>query len=322
MMQMRAVRTMTRMALLAPTMCLALAACGDDAAEAEKAREAAATAAAAFTAEQQAWREERRSGLLKPDGWSSLIGLHWIEPGSHYIGSDADNGIRIEIGPKHLGLLDRKDDRLRFVPESGVTVSLDGQPLTGGTPLKVDTDEGGPSTIGFDDGNGIATVIKRGDRYALRVKHANAPTRVNFGKLEYWPGGRDWRIDGKFIAHPGGRTIPIVNIIGMTDEIPNPGAVEFQRDGKTFRLEALDEGDGKLFLIYADRTSGHGSYGAGRYLDAPMPDAQGKVTLDFNRGYNPPCAFTAFATCPLPPPENRLDLLIAAGEKAYAKPAH
>ena len=322
MMQMRAVRTMSRMALLAPTMCLALAACGDDGAEAEKARQAAATAAAAFTAEQQAWREERRSGLLKPDGWSSLIGLHWIEPGSHYIGSDADNGIRIEIGPKHLGLLDRKDDHLRFVPESGVTVSLDGQPLTGGTPLKVDTDEGGPSTIGFDDGNGIATVIKRGDRYALRVKHANAPTRVNFGKLEYWPGGRDWQIDGKFIAHPAGRTIPIVNIIGMTDEIPNPGAVEFQRDGKTFRLEALDEGDGELFLIYADRTSGHGSYGAGRYLYAPMPDAQGKVRLDFNRGYNPPCAFTAFATCPLPPPENRLDLAIAAGEKAYAKPAH
>ena len=321
MMQMEVVRTLTRMALLVPTMCLALAACGDDGAEAEKARQATA-AATAFTAEQQGWREERRSGLLKPDGWSSLIGLHWIEPGAHYIGSDADNGIRIEIGPKHLGLLHLKGDRLRFVPESDVAVSLDGQPLTDGATLKVDTDEGGPTTIGFDDGNGIATVIKRGDRYALRVKHANAPTRVNFGKLEYWPGGRDWKIDGKFVAHPAGKTIPIVNIIGTTEEVPNPGAVEFQRDGKTFRLEALDEGDGELFLIYADRTSGHGSYGAGRYLYAPMPDAQGKVTLDFNRGYNPPCAFTAFATCPLPPPENRLDLAIAAGEKAYAKPAH
>lgn len=301
--------------------CLALAACGDDAAEAENARQAAA-AANAFAAEQQAWREERRASLLKPDGWSSLIGLHWIEPGSHYVGSDADNGIRIEIGPEHLGLLHRKGDVMRFVPESNVAVSLDGKPLTGATTLKVDTDQGGPSTIGFDEGNGIATVIKRGDRYALRVKHANAPTRVHFGKLEYWPGGRDWKVDGKFVPHPAGKTIPIVNIIGTTDEVPNPGAVEFQRDGKTFRLEALDEGDGELFLIYADRTSGHGSYGAGRYLYAPLPDAQGRVTLDFNRGYNPPCAFTAFATCPLPPPENRLDLAIAAGEKAYAKPAH
>ena len=108
----------------------------------------------------------------------------------------------------------------------------------------------------------------------------------------------------------------------MTDEMPNPGAVEFQRDGKTYRLEALDEGGDELFLIYADRTSGHGSYGAGRYLYTAMPDAKGNVVLDFNQGYNPPCAFTAFATCPLPPPENRLDLAITAGEKAYAKPAH
>ena len=114
----------------------------------------------------------------------------------------------------------------------------------------------------------------------------------------------------------------ILTAVGMTDEVPNPGAVEFQRDGKTYRLEALDEGGDELFLIYADRTSGHGSYGAGRYLYAAKPDAGGNVVLDFNQGYNPPCAFTAFATCPLPPPENRLDLAIAAGEKAYAKPAH
>jgi uncharacterized protein (DUF1684 family) len=160
------------------------------------------------------------------------------------------------------------------------------------------------------------------DRYALRVKHADAPSRLQFGKLDYWPGGRDWRIEGKFVPHPAGKTIPIVNIIGMTDEVPNPGTIEFQRDGKAYRIEALDEGDGQLFLIYADRTSGHGSYGAGRYLEAPLPDANGKVVLDFNRGYNPPCAFTAFATCPLPPPENRLDLAIQAGEKAYAKPRH
>ena len=301
--------------------CLTVAACGDDAAriEAEKARQAAA--ATAFAAEQQAWREQRRADLLKPDGWSSVIGLHWIEPGSHYVGSDADNGIRIALGPDHLGLVDRKGGQLRFIPERGVPVTLDGQPLDTGVTLELDGDQGGPSTIGFDDGKGVATVIKRGDRYALRVKHANAPTRVGFGKIEYWPGGRDWKVDGKFIAHPPGKTIPIVNIIGITDEIPNPGIVEFQRDGRTFRLEALDEGSGDLFLIYADRTSGHGSYGAGRYLDAPKPDASGRVVLDFNRGYNPPCAFTAFATCPLPPPENRLDLAIAAGEKAYVKAA-
>ena len=116
------------------------------------------------------------------------------------------------------------------------------------------------------------------------------------------------------------RTIEVANIIGGMDAMANPGVVEFQQGGRTHRIEALDEGEGVLFLVFADRTNGHGSYGAGRFLDAPMPDANGNVTLDFNQARNPPCAFTAFATCPLPPPENRLDLAITAGEKAYHKP--
>ena len=126
----------------------------------------------------------------------------------------------------------------------------------------------------------------------------------------------------RFVPHAAGKTLPIANIIGTTDHIPNPGAVEFERGGKTWRLEALDEGEGTLFLVFADRTSGHGSYGAGRFLDAPMPDKQGRLVLDFNQAYNPPCAFTPFATCPLPPPENRLDLAVEAGEKNYDNPLH
>ena len=309
--------------ILLPALCAALlAACGgDEAADAARAQ-AEAALATAFANEQAAWRAERREGLLKPDGWTSLIGLHWIEPGAHYVGSDADNGIRLAIGPEHMGLLRLEKGVATFVPESDATLTLDGAPLTAAATLRTDSDEAGPSVIAYDEGKGLATVIKRGDRYALRVKHADAPTRLHFAGLQYWPGGRDWKVDAKFVPHPAGKTIPIVNIVGMTDEVPNPGAVEFQRDGRTYRLEALDEGGDELFLIYADRTSGHGSYGAGRYLYAAKPDAGGNVVLDFNQGYNPPCAFTAFATCPLPPPENRLDLAITAGEKAYAKPAH
>lgn len=290
--------------------------CGD--------KEEAATATpsaedVAFNAAQQAWREQRKADLTKPDGWTSLIGLHWIDPGSHYIGSDADNGIRLASGPAHLGLLTLKGDTLRFAGESKVAITLDGQPHKGAATLRSDADPAGPTVIGFDEGKGIATVIKRGQRYALRVKHADAPTRVGFAGLDYWPADRAWQIPARFIAHPAGKTLDVVNIIGTTDAIANPGVVEFQRDDKTFRLEALDEGDGKLFLILADRTSGQGSYGAGRYLYANMPDAQGQVLLDFNQAYNPPCAFTSFATCPLPPLQNRLDLQITAGEKAYAK---
>ena len=176
--------------------------------------------------------------------------------------------------------------------------------------------------IGFDEGKGVLGVIKRGERYALRVKHADAPTRLQFAGLEYWPADPGWKITGKFVPHPPGKTMPIVDIIGITTDAPNPGAVEFVRDGKTYRIEAMGEPDSAdLFLVLADRTSGHGSYAAGRFMDTPGPDAQGRVVLDFNRAYNPPCAFTPFATCPLPPPENRLDLAISAGEKAYTHTA-
>lgn len=279
---------------------------------------------AAFAQAQQAWRDQRRENLLKPDGWTSLIGLHWIEPGPHYFGSAADNGIRLAMGPAHFGMLDLRKSGVRFVPERGTALMLDDKPLKGAVTLVSDADDGeaGPSRLGFDDGKGLATVIKRGGRYALRVKHADAPTRTGFAGLDYWPADASWKIEGKFVPHAAGKTIPIADIIGTLNQVPNPGAVEFQRDGKTYRLEALDEGDDALFMVFADRTNGHGSYGAGRFLYSSKPDAQGRVVLDFNQSYNPPCAFTPFATCPLPPPENRLDLAVLSGEKAYAKPAH
>lgn len=278
---------------------------------------AKAKAAAEFAAGEQPWRDQRRAELTQPDGWTSLVGLHWLDPGTHRVGSAADNGIRLLLGPAHLGVFRVTDGKARFVADAAVTV--DGAPSKGG-PLRSDADAGGPSVIAFDDGKGLATVIARGGRLALRVKHADADSRLQFTGLDYWPGGPQWRVQARFLPHPPGKTLPIANIIGTTDEIPNPGVVEFTRNGTPYRLEALDEGEGTLFLVFADRTSGHGSYGAGRFLDAPMPDAQGRLTLDFNRAYNPPCAFTPFATCPLPPPENRLDLRVEAGEKAYRKP--
>ncbi len=275
-----------------------------------------------FVKQQQDWRAERLARLTKPDGWASLIGLHVLEPGAHRLGSAADNGIRLAMGPAHLGVLTVKKDALTLVPEPGVAVQVDDAPVQGSANLLDDTKAEGPSRISFDDGKGVATVIVRAGGYRLRVKHADADTRQHFVGLDYWPGGTDWQVKSQFIPNPAGKTMPIANIIGSIDEMANPGVLEFQRGGRTYRLEALDEGEGTLFLVFADRTSGHGSYGAGRFIDAPMPDAQGTVVIDFNQAYNPPCAFTPFATCPLPPPENRLDLAVEAGEKAYAKAAH
>lgn len=272
-----------------------------------------------FLAGHERWRQERLESLTRPDGWASLVGLHWIELKAHYIGSGGTNGIRLAKGPEKLGLLQQEGGRVYLTPEKGVALTVDGAPAKGRFELRSDR-EGQPTVVGFDDGKGQLTLIERNGRKALRVKHAEADSLVRFGTLEYWPADASWRIEGRFLPHPPGRTIDILDITGVVGPQPNPGAVEFERGGRTYRLEALEGEDGTLFLIFADRTSGHGSYGAGRYLYAPPPDAQGKVVLDFNRAYNPPCAFTDFATCPLPPPENRLDLAVTAGEKKYRRP--
>ena len=303
-------------ALLLAVLCAATA-CGKQGEDASSTEQKQA-AQAAFDRELELWRQQRVADLTRPDGWTSLVGLHWIEPGAHYIGSSAGNGIQLAVGPAHFGMIDLGNGgRLRFVPESATPVTLDGEPLKGEAILRADDAPTGPSVLGFDEGKGIATVIKRGNRYALRVKHADAATRTGFRGLEYWPASADWRVQGRFVANAPGKTLEIANIIGTTDPVPNPGAIEFERDGKTYRIEALDEGAETLFLVFADRTSGHGSYPAGRFLDVPKPGVGGTVLLDFNQAYNPPCAFTPFATCPLPPRENRLDLAIQAGEKTY-----
>ncbi len=306
----------TRYALVASL--LLLAACGGDPGTGQKA--AAPAPDPNFSADNAIWRNERKQDLLRPDGWTSLVGLHWLELKAHYVGSSTGSGIHLAVGPPKLGMVEQRDGGIYFTPESGVALTLDGKPLTGRVELKNDHDEM-PSLIGFDDGKGQLSVIKRGQRFGLRIKHADAPTRLQFAGLEYWPADPSWRIVGKFIPHPPGKTLPIVDIIGTATDAPNPGAVEFVREGKTYRIEAMGEPGNELFLVFADRSSGHGSYPAGRFIDTAGPDAQGRVVLDFNRAYSPPCAFTSFATCPLPPPENRLDLAITAGEKTYSHPA-
>ena len=275
---------------------------------------------AAFAASEAEWREERRAKLLAEDGWTSLVGLHWLELRAHYVGSSATSGIRLAQGPEKLGLVQQDGGRVWFTPERDVAVSVDGEAVKGRIELRDDRDAE-PTELLFDEGRGRMSLIRRGERRALRVKHADAPARTGFGTIEHWPVDAGWVLEGRFTPHPPGRTLEIANIVGGVDAMPNPGTVAFTRDGVEYRLEALEGTDGGLFLVLADRTSGQGSYGAGRYLDTVAPDARGRVMLNFNRAYNPPCAFTAFATCPLPPPDNRLDLAVTAGERAYAKPA-
>ncbi|MBN6148867.1 DUF1684 domain-containing protein [Xanthomonas sp. AmX2] len=301
-----------RAALLAGAMLLA--GCGREPAPAP-----AKVADKAFLADHQVWREQRLHELQAADGWTSLVGLHWLELKQHYIGSGPGSGIRLAVGPARMGLVSSQNGQVFFRPEPGAALTLDGKPLQRQVRLYSDHDAG-PTVIGFDAGKGQLSLIQRGGRYALRVKHADAPTRTAFAGLSYWPLDEGWRIVGRFVPNAVGKTMPVIDIIGVSTDMPNAGAVEFDRDGHRYRLEAIGEPGRALFVVFADRSSGRGSYPAGRFLDVPAPGADGKVVLDFNRAYNPPCAFTAFATCPLPPPENRLELRVDAGEKYAAAP--
>ena len=294
-----------------------LAACGETVeTEDPSARADAARLDVMFSAQTRVWQDTRRAELVAPDGWLSLIGLHRIELKSHFIGSGKTSGIRLSMGPEKLGLLQSDNGAYAFTPERGVALTLDGAPVRGRVPLQTDAGAA-PSVLGFDGGKGALTIIQRGGSAFVRARHEEAPTRRRFTGLEYWSTARDWQVDAEFVPAAPGATLPIANILGMVEDTPTPGSVAFEREGTRYTLQAINGGDGSLFLIFADRTSGHGSYSAGRHLDAPAPGADGRLQLDFNRAYNPPCAFTEFATCPLPPDGNRLDLAIPAGEKTY-----
>ena len=164
-------------------------------------------------------------------------------------------------------------------------------------------------------------VIKRGDRLGLRVKDKENPDRLNFRGIESYPADLKWRVEARLEAYNPPKAMPIMNVLGLESDEPSPGAVVFQVDGQTYRLDAISEkGEPKLFMIFADKTSGKETYGAGRYLYIDPPDSSGRMIIDFNKAYSPPCAFTNYATCPLPPKQNRLSLSIEAGEKYSEHP--
>lgn len=267
----------------------------------------------------EGWRAARIARLTAPDGWLSLVGLHWLEGDKVRVGSARDNDVVLAVGPAHLGVLTRHDKAWHLALADGVDATI-GDGADRAADLASDA-SGKPTKVRF--GSASFTVIDRSGRSALRVRDTEAKTRKEFAGMPYFEIDPTWHLAARFEPHPPGRTIDIATVIGTIEPMANPGAVVFEKDGKTFRIEAVDEGDGELFLIFADRTNGKESYGPGRFLYA-HPPAEGStaVDLDFNQSYNPPCAFTPHATCPLPPPENRLDLAVKAGEKKYEGGPH
>jgi uncharacterized protein (DUF1684 family) len=264
------------------------------------------------------WRADRVARLTAPSGWLSLIGLAWLQPGENRIGSAADNDIVVSAMPAHLGVVTlRADGSVHLVLAADSGASIDGKPLREATLVDdVQAGEGAPTLVSM--GTVSFLVIDREGRKGLRIKDSEAPTRRDFAGIDYFPIDPSWRIEADWVPATAGQTLEMGTVIGTTEKYPVPGTARFSRDGKTFEILPVIEvpGDAQYFVVFADRTSGRETYGAARFLYIDPPK-NGKVTLDFNKAYNPPCAFTAFATCPLAPPENRLDLRVTAGEKNY-----
>lgn len=269
------------------------------------------------------WRTERARTLSAPDGWLTLVGLEWLKPGKNSIGLAPDSQVRLKgRAPQHLGVIDVEGSQLRLLaPEGGFPPHLmvDGQPAHE-APLHSDDDK--PSLL--TDENLSLVVLHRGDRFALRIKDAESPTRTAFKGLHWYPPDAKYRVTAKWIPFTPAHTEKIPTIVGTTLDMPAPGLAEFTLDGKTIQIEPVleDPNAKELFFILRDATSHTTTYQAARFLYSGFPDhgldQPGSVVLDFNRLQNPPCAYTPYATCPLPPYINRLAVSIPAGEQRYS----
>jgi uncharacterized protein (DUF1684 family) len=269
------------------------------------------------------WRAHRARTLSAPDGWLTLVGLDWLQSGKNAVGLAADNQIRLEgHAPAHLAVIDVEGGKLRLLAPAGgfpPHLLIDGQPAKEG-PIQPDDDR---ATVLSDD-NLTMVVLHRGDRFALRIKDAESPTRTGFKGLHWYPPNPKFRVTAKWIPFVPQHTEKIPTVIGTTLDMPAPGLAEFTLDGKTIQIEPVLESPNakELFFILRDATSHTTTYQAARFLYAEMPsnglDKPGTLVLDFNRLQNPPCAYTPYATCPLPPFQNRLAIAIPAGEQRYS----
>lgn len=266
------------------------------------------------------WHARRIERLRAPDGWLSLVALEWIEEGENRIGSAIDAAVHLpEPAPPELGVMTLAGGVVTLVPAAGIAVSVDGVPLTGPTELGTDADDL-PTVL--EIGSLRATVLERSGRFALRVKDTKAPLIASFEGIERFPLDPAWRIVARFEPHPSPKVLEVPTVLGTVEETPSPGVVVFEHDGQTYRLDAQPGGDdGSLFLVFGDATNGKSTYGGGRFVYSEPP-ADGRVVVDFNRSYNPPCIFTPYATCPLPLPEAKFRFPIEAGEKTWGSAEH
>ena len=264
----------------------------------------------------EAWRERRLQSLRRDDGWLTLVGLFWLEPGDNTVGSYPKSRVVLPAGkaPARLATIAVDAAGARLAAAPGETVEIAGKPVTAAA---LSTDAAGEATL-LRRGPLRFYLIERNGRIGVRVKDAESAALKSFRGIESFPIDARWRIVARFDPYQPAKEIPVPNVLGSTSREKSPGALVFEVGGRTCRLDVVTEaGTEDWFVIFGDQSNGRETYGGGRFLYVTPPAPGSPAVVDFNKAYNPPCVFTPYATCPLPPSQNRLAVRVEAGEKGY-----
>ena len=269
-----------------------------------------------YAQEIEQWKTGRYAALKKEDGWLNLVGLYWLEEGRNSFGSALKNKIvfpKGSIAPV-AGYFELTGNTVQLVAAKGVPLKVNGQPVTRKLIFSPDSSRNPIASAGSLHW----TIIKRDNRLGIRLRDYNSPLVTSFKGIDRFAADSTWKLDAILKEPLFPTTIPIKNVIGQTIQMKLLGKLIFTIHTQIYSLDVVEEGS-LLFVIFGDATNAKTTYGAGRFLYVDKPDANGKTIIDFNKAFNPPCAFTPFATCPLPPPQNVLPIPIAAGEMNFEK---
>lgn len=271
---------------------------------------------AAYQAEIEAWHAKRVEDVLAPNGWVNLIGLFWLQPGLNTLGSGPDNQIIFPVAtvPPKAGFLFISNGTVTLTVEKGTDIRLAGELVSKVVIFHPDSARNPQLEMGTLRWN----IIKRDDKLGIRLRDLEHDALKNFQGIPRFAVDPAWNLPAHFERYDSLKTIAITNIIGQTTEQRSPGAVLFRHKGREYRLDVLDGRDA-YFIVFADATTGKTTYGGGRFIDVKKPDATGATHIDFNKAYNPPCVFSPYATCPLPPKQNVLPVSVTAGELNYGE---
>jgi len=278
----------------------------------------------AYKEEITKWKERRLTGLTRDDGWLTLCGFFWLKEGENRFGSDSSNEIVFPVGkaPRVAGSLWFENGIVRVKARKEAGITSKGQPVR--SMVLLSDEDGLKDPTVLDIGTLSFYLIKRGGHLAVRVKDKENPARLNFKGLEYFLLDPKWRFEAMFEPYNPPKILQIATKINTVESDSCPGALAFDVEGKSYRLDVIVEQgtENKLFVMFKDSTNGKETYALGRQLYTEMPDSNRKVILDFNKAYNWPCVFTEFATCSIPPKQNHLSFRVEAGEKMYAGAGH